>query len=750
MPLVQTRSKTFWYRDFSRGLLRDFPSDHIPFNAVKDCLNLLFIKNHVHKVWGYAPFHNFTESVTGNLSTKVPNGTPLRLQEVQFYNATREVLLCTTTDILKYNSTNSEWDYITPFLTTAGETAAVTNGSPTVTGTGTNWDTDDVNPGDFFHIDGDGDTWYEILTVDNATQITLASNYGGTTGSGKSYDIRLVFGGAATDKWVIAQLGNTIAFTNGVDLIQKWDGSAATVSVLGGLAGAGSDPTVTKAKYMATISGKLVIANLTDNGVVLPNRIRWSDRNDPEEWAASQSTEAGFDDILEDSGHILGLESCQHFGIVYKERNIVRITDEGTPYYFTSTVVSPNVGLFSPWLVGNYGTFHVFVSPYGFMELDGFNVRPIEVAPGKQAVKNYFLSNFNTEQAKTAFTIVRKKHNLILFFFPTLESTGAPDEILVYDVFQRNFTKWRLGSITAGAVADIAPPPDSIALYETYRTGTVTVSGAVVTGTGTEWTTDPRIHGRIDGNGNDSTDDMFADTGSWFRVDDEGDNIGLSGETGDPSWERIKSIDSDTQITLEASYPTDYAVAKAYTITRYFVDQLSRPISNVSLFTGSKSLYYLLSNGQFFKVEGYRENDSEYDAWLETAETDFGLPDHIKTLRAINVESAQLSTGHKLDIQIGRRNTKEAAFTWSEVLPYPIDGTGKGKVFKILSSRFFKFRVLKTGMDDPWLLRGLGFEVEATSDVWNLIPSSSPFNALISPEEPLSPPAGGGGPLPAP
>lgn len=64
-------------------------------------------------------------------------------------------------------------------------TIDVTNGSPTITGNGTSWEFNIV-PGDMLFVN---DKLYEILTVDSATQITLASNFLDTTATGISYAI---------------------------------------------------------------------------------------------------------------------------------------------------------------------------------------------------------------------------------------------------------------------------------------------------------------------------------------------------------------------------------------------------------------------------------------------------------------------------------------------------------------------------------------------------------------------------------
>jgi len=66
-------------------------------------------------------------------------------------------------------------------------TATVTNGSATVTGSGTLW-LANVTAGDSFTVAGDGVMYY-VASVDSDTQITLSVAYAGTTASGVVYAI---------------------------------------------------------------------------------------------------------------------------------------------------------------------------------------------------------------------------------------------------------------------------------------------------------------------------------------------------------------------------------------------------------------------------------------------------------------------------------------------------------------------------------------------------------------------------------
>ena len=66
-------------------------------------------------------------------------------------------------------------------------TVSVTNGSSTVTGSGTLF-SGNVAAGDLFTVVGDN-AWYEVASVASDTSLSLTANYAGTTGSGKSYAI---------------------------------------------------------------------------------------------------------------------------------------------------------------------------------------------------------------------------------------------------------------------------------------------------------------------------------------------------------------------------------------------------------------------------------------------------------------------------------------------------------------------------------------------------------------------------------
>lgn len=82
---------------------------------------------------------------------------------------------------------------------------SVTNGSKTVTGTGTAFNTNGVYPGDIFSLVGSDGTptgkLYEVASVGNDTTIYLLQNYQGTTATAQNYVIMNMAGNQTTPRF---------------------------------------------------------------------------------------------------------------------------------------------------------------------------------------------------------------------------------------------------------------------------------------------------------------------------------------------------------------------------------------------------------------------------------------------------------------------------------------------------------------------------------------------------------------------
>lgn len=109
-------------------------------------------------------------------------------------------------------------------------TVAVTSGSKTVTGTGTQWQNliFGVAPGVTFY--GPDGKPYEIDTVNSNTSLTLATNYSGTTASGQAYAIDPTRSGSVAS--LAAQTSEVLKFSQKqFTQIQTWFTGAANANV---------------------------------------------------------------------------------------------------------------------------------------------------------------------------------------------------------------------------------------------------------------------------------------------------------------------------------------------------------------------------------------------------------------------------------------------------------------------------------------------------------------------------------------
>lgn len=129
---------------------------------------------------------NFLQSLSGVLTPEVPH----RSQQTQ--NG-RGMITDQKGRVLYFHSRYlGMFDPESTNYTTGS--VSVTNGSTTITGSGTNWDSSMVDKA--FRLNG-GNKFYRISAFVSTTQLTLANSYGEATASGQSYTINTAW----DDKW---------------------------------------------------------------------------------------------------------------------------------------------------------------------------------------------------------------------------------------------------------------------------------------------------------------------------------------------------------------------------------------------------------------------------------------------------------------------------------------------------------------------------------------------------------------------
>jgi len=248
-------------------------------------------------------------------------------------------------------------------------TISVTNGSATVTGSGTSWYTsathypawgsDDAQAGRSITIDS---VAYTIKSVDSATQITLTANYAGSTASGLSYSIgtagekvqtpdgnviikyhshvaedatQYYFGRTknhiylwshAWSVWIdktlaggfsdatcvdIESFNAKVLMTDGVNKFIYWAEATPNnlfdcVGSASGLDLDGGTTYLTAAKYMTIYENYVHLGYTTEGGETYPYRDRWCSHEAETDWDESGSGDTGAKDFIETSDVLMG------------------------------------------------------------------------------------------------------------------------------------------------------------------------------------------------------------------------------------------------------------------------------------------------------------------------------------------------------------------------------------------------------------------------------------------------------------
>jgi len=232
------------------------------------------------------------------------------------FSSTRHLLVCTCKDIYQYDFSNTRFTILTPTYTT-GLISIGTGDLTVVIGSGTSWDTE-LAAGDYIKIGTGaihtGSTWYEIDSVDSATQVTLttAAVY---TAAWSGYVARTIFQGTSTDFWrarafMDENFTETWIATNGVDTPVRWSGS-------GQVAPLATVPTgFTSAKFIEVYKDRLCFGWTVEGGGNQPQRVRWSAVADCETW-----DDTHFHDFMEEGTWITQMGIMSDYWVVFREED---------------------------------------------------------------------------------------------------------------------------------------------------------------------------------------------------------------------------------------------------------------------------------------------------------------------------------------------------------------------------------------------------------------------------------------------
>ncbi len=397
--------------DFTRGINTSTRSDAIENGEAINVDNLVFEKQIVRIDTGYK---TFGQAVLG---------TPRA--GYQFYTKAGASSLLLVTNSTFYLWSGLEWQYVS-----AGVSTTCTDGEPAgevniVVGSITGFSDADVI-GIILDNGSQHRTTINGAPGGSTIVITDAVPVGRTISAGALLVKALVLTGSDDIPISIVTIPSHdwMVLTNGIDVPYKFDGT--TVEIVPNLPSSGD----VVCRLVALKDNHLVLLNTVEGGTSYPQRVRRSDTGNPSEWVTGN---AGYDDLYDSEDFIVAYEELGPYGMIYRERSIVRMEFEGSDtrlFFFEPVVIGE--GALNQDSVINLGDSHLVFGNANIYEYrGGFSLEPI----GDKIYYEMFgtAGQLNPSFRQRMFAFYLEELDEVWFFFPS-GSAEKPDKVLRYQV----------------------------------------------------------------------------------------------------------------------------------------------------------------------------------------------------------------------------------------------------------------------------------------------------------------------------
>ncbi len=419
------------------GIKQDFPSialqDSFLPDALDDMKNFIFRDGEIHRA----------KLRIKEFSQNLPD-TVLGYYRFELRTETKHLLLFTKRDIARRNSSNDRLDYLTPQYATG--TSSFVNGDKTVSGAG-GADYTNLKAGDFISIGttySTDDTWYEIDSITNSTELELVIAYAEANSGAVAYLARVTYAGGDTDFWESITYNNKCISTNGVDVLQVWNASGQ-FTVL-----AGSPPI---GKHLFVYENYVTLANLVVAAAPQPNSYAWCNLGIETDWIGGDAGSSELDDKFPISASKL----WQGYWIMFTERSINKIHFIGGDLVFSVRRITVAAGAWAPQSVKVTDVGIFFYSfDHTFRVFTGSSWPKISGAIDK------FMRTIHPEHEKNIYAGFSEEYNSVLFSLPNTSSTGNNNKVATYDLKAAGaLDRWSFLDVAVAAFGDYEVEDDS-------------------------------------------------------------------------------------------------------------------------------------------------------------------------------------------------------------------------------------------------------------------------------------------------
>lgn len=215
---------------------------------------------------------------------------------------------------------------------------------------------------------------------------------------------------------------DTFYATNYVDRVKKFDAVNSPFQFLdlGGLDDCEDMTTgqICRAKFLKVFEGFIVLGFVNENGVEIPQKIRWCQYGEFESWKneTDGTGQAGYF-TFDGPDWIIGLYQMKRELMIYRERSIEAMSYVGVPAIFGFRRAETGIGLMAPTALVDLGDVHFFVGPDNMYFYDGISVQAVG-----DAVKQSFFSLLDPSKKSQVTAFYIEEEDEIWVSFATVGS----------------------------------------------------------------------------------------------------------------------------------------------------------------------------------------------------------------------------------------------------------------------------------------------------------------------------------------
>lgn len=251
------------------------------------------------------------------------------------------------------------------------------------------------------------------------------------------------FTGDVDDVFTSEQLNDLYIFSNGIDVLHYWDGSATTTTILPGCE-------LIACKKMVKLGERLCLYNTTETGNACIQRVRWSAAGTPGTVPATNDwtkTGSGFSDLVTQLRNeaIVTAERMGNYVIIYGKNDTVLQeykNDVNNPFAFLLRV--PDNGIIAPRAIIVLGENHFLLTSNDVCLYDGGR----SMTSIGSEIRDELFGIINPQYASRSFMTYDENENEIKLHIPT-GGNSIPNVYFRYNLINkswvrgtRTFTGW--------------------------------------------------------------------------------------------------------------------------------------------------------------------------------------------------------------------------------------------------------------------------------------------------------------------